>query len=284
MVNVGRYNTLRVVKEVDFGVYLDGGDGLEILLPTRYVPENCNVDDEIEVFIYHDNEGRLIATTARPYAQVGEFDVMDVRNTSSLGAFIDWGIMKDILVPFGEQNGKMREGGSYFVHVYLDEKTGRVVASARIGRFLSQEAPEYQYNERVDLLVAEECDMGYKVIINNKHLGLLYRNEVFTVLMKGDRLFGYIKEVRPDGKIDVSMHKLGYGKVDTVSERILESLRENDGYLEVNDKTEAGKIYAVFGCSKKAFKQALGSLYKQHLIRFEEDGIELVDTEDETAD
>lgn len=284
MVNVGRYNTLRVVKEVDFGVYLDGGDGLEILLPTRYVPENCNVDDEIEVFIYHDNEGRLIATTARPYAQVGEFDVMDVRNTSSLGAFIDWGIMKDILVPFGEQNGKMREGGSYLVYVYLDEKTGRVVASARIGRFLSQEAPEYQYNERVDLLVAEECDMGYKVIINNKHMGLLYRNEVFTVLMKGDRLFGYIKEVRPDGKIDVSMHKLGYGKVDTVSERILESLRENDGYLEVNDKTEAGKIYAVFGCSKKAFKQALGSLYKQHLIRFEEDGIELVDTEDETAD
>jgi predicted RNA-binding protein (virulence factor B family) len=275
----GKNNTLSVIKTVDFGVYLDGGDGQEILLPTRYVPEGCKAGDEIEVFIYHDNEGRLIATTLRPLAMVGEFQWMKVKEVTGAGAFLEWGLMKDLLVPHREQKSAMKEGHWYLVYVYLDFVTKRIVASARIDKFLDNVPPQYEWNQEVDLLVAEETDLGYKVIINNLHWGLLYHNEVFRSLDKGEKLKGYIKDVREDEKIDVSIYKLGYGKVEGIAQHILQALTHNGGYLPVHDKSDAEEIYALFACSKKSFKKATGTLYKQQFISLEKNGIRLVSSE-----
>lgn len=274
MVELGKYNTLRIVKILDFGAYLDAGK-IEILLPTRYVPENAQPEDEIEVFIYHDNEGRLIATTARPLAIVGEFQFMEVVDVNNAGAFLEWGIMKNLLVPFKEQKMPMREGKWYLVYVRVDHVTGRIMASARIDRFLNNTPPEYELNQEVDLLVADETDLGYKVIINNAHTGLVYYNEVFQRLERGERLKGYIKELREDDKIDVSLTPLGYQKVEGIAGVILETLKAQGGYIAVHDKSEPDVIYALFRCSKKAFKQAIGALYKQKLILLEPGGIRL---------
>lgn len=279
MVEIGKYNTLKIVKDLDFGVYLDGGNDLEILLPARYVPKNVKPGDEVEVFIYHDNEGRIIATTARPVATVGEFAFMEVKSVSNAGAFLEWGLMKDLLVPFREQKLPMREGKWYLVYVRVDHVTGRIMASARIEKYLNNVPAVYDHNQEVELLVADETDLGYKVIVNNQHWGMVYHNEVFQRLEKGDHLKGYIKEVREDDKIDVSLTPLGYGKVEGIAGIVLESLKAQGGYLEVHDKSEPELIYSLFRCSKKAFKQALGTLYKQHLIQLEEKGIRLV-TED----
>ncbi|MDR0748582.1 MAG: GntR family transcriptional regulator [Tannerellaceae bacterium] len=272
----GRLNTLKIVKDLDFGVYLDGGNGREILLPARYVPKNVKPGDEVEVFIYHDNEGRLIATTARPLAMAGEFKFMEVKSVNETGAFLEWGLMKDLLVPFGEQKAPMQEGRRYLVYVHLDKVSGRIVASARIEKFLDNTFPAYHFNQQVDLLVADETDLGYKVIVNNLHWGLLYHKEVFRQLEKGEQLTGYIKEVRDDEKIDVSLMPLGYGKVEGVAATILESLRIHNGFLPIHDKSEPEEIYALFRCSKKTFKQAIGSLYKRQLITLEKDGIRTV--------
>lgn len=276
MVEIGKYNTLKIIKDLDFGVYLDGGNGLEILLPARYVPKNVKPGDEVEVFLYHDNEGRLIATTARAKATVGEFEFMEVKSVSNAGAFLDWGLMKDLLVPFREQKMPMREGKWYLVYLRVDQVTGRVMASARVEKFLNNVPPKYEPNEEVDLLVADETDIGYKVIINNLHWGMVYYNEVFRRLEKGEHLKGYIKEVREDEKIDVSLSPLGYQRIEGVAGRILETLKVQGGFLPVHDKSEPEVIYSLFQCSKKAFKQAIGTLYKQHLITLEEDGIRLV--------
>ena len=275
MVEIGKINRLKIKKQVDFGVYLDG-DGQEILLPKRYVPEGAQPGDELSVFLYHDNEGRLIATTDKPYAQVGEFQYMEVKSVNQVGAFLEWGIMKDLLVPYKEQNGRMREGGWYLVYVRLDEKSGRIMASARINKFLNNVPPEYDQNESVDLIVADETDIGYKVIINNRHWGMVYRNEVFQRLEKGEHLRGYVKEVRDDDKIDVSLTPLGYQKVEGISAIILDSLKAQGGFLAVHDKSNPDLIYSLFRCSKKSFKQAIDSLYKQQLITIERDGIRLV--------
>ena len=275
MVNVGRYNTLKIVKVLDFGAYLDGENGIEILLPTRYVPQNANIGDEVEVFIYHDNEGRLIATTAKPFAQAGEFQFMEVKSVNNTGAFLKWGLMKDLLVPFKEQKMPMREGKWYLVYVHVDHITGRIVASARIDKYLDNVIPNYTFNQEVDLLVAEDTGIGYKVIINNTHWGLVYHNEVFQRLEKGEHLKGYIKEVREDEKIDVSLTPLGYQKIEGIAKNIWDSLKAQGGYLAVHDKSEPAVIYSLFRCSKKAFKQAIGALYKQKIINIESDGIRL---------
>lgn len=276
MLQIGNYNTLRITKLVSFGVYLDGGDGKEILLPTRYVPKGAKVDDEVQVFIYHDNEGRLIATTLHPKAVVGEFAFMRVKSVNSTGAFLDWGLMKDLLVPFKEQKMAMREGKWYLVYVHLDHLTGRIVASARVEKFLGNVPPEYESNQEVDLLVADDTEIGYKVIVNDLHWGMIYHNQVFQRLEKGERLKGYVKGVREDDKLDISLQPLGYQKVDGISQRILEALQMKDGFLPVHDKSDPEEIYSLFRCSKKAFKQAIGSLYKQHRIRMEADGIRLL--------
>jgi predicted RNA-binding protein (virulence factor B family) len=276
MLETGKYHTLKIVKDLDFGVYLDGGDGLEILLPARYVPKNVKVGDEVEVFIYHDNEGRLIATTLRPLAIAGEFRFMKVNSVNQTGAFLNWGIMKELLVPFREQKTPMQEGRWYPVYVHLDHLTGRIVASARLDKYLDNVPPDYARGQEVDLFVADETDMGYKVIINNLHWGLVYRNETFRSPEKGELLKGYIKTVREDGKIDVSLTPPGYRKIEGIAGRILESLKAHNGFLPVHDKSDPGEIYALFSCSKKAFKQAVGSLYKEGIITIEESGIRTV--------
>lgn len=276
---IGKYNTLKVIKTVDFGVYLDGENGLEILLPTRYVPENCQPGDDVEVFIYHDNEGRLIATTAHPFAAVGEFAWMKVKEVSDTGAFLDWGLMKDLLVPYREQKMAMKAGRSYLVYVYLDFVTKRIVASARIDKFLDNIPPKYEHNQEVNLLVADETEIGYKVIINHLHWGLIYHNEVFRPLAKGENLKGYIKEVREDEKIDISLFPFGYEKVDSIAQQIFRTLQQNGGFLPVHDKSDADEIYSLFACSKKSFKKAIGALYKQQLIVLEQGGIRLTDVD-----
>ena len=280
MVEIGKYNTLKIVKDLDFGVYLDGGDDLEILLPARYVPRNVKPGDEVEVFIYHDNEGRIIATTAKPLAIVGEFQWMECKSVNDMGAFLEWGLMKDLLVPFREQKMPMREGKWYLVYVHLDHVTKRIVASARVDKFLDNVPPVYEFNQEVDLLVADETEIGYKVIINNLHWGLVYHNEIYRRLERGEHLKGYIKEVREDEKIDVSLTRLGYEKVEGIAGIILDALKVQNGFLPVHDKSPADEIYSLFGCSKKSFKQAIGALYKKKLISIEPAGIRLIETED----
>lgn len=276
---IGKYNQLTIVKILDFGAYLDAGEGKEILLPTRYVPENAQPGDQLEVFIYHDNEGRLIATTLRPKAIVGEFKYMEVNAVNEMGAFLDWGIMKELLVPFKEQKLPMREGRWYLVYVRLDHITGRIMASARIHKFLNNVPPKYEFNQQVDLLVVEENELGYRVIVDNLHWGMLYADQVFQRLEMGEELKGYVKEVREDDKIDVSLSPLGFRKVEGIAGVILQSLQAQGGYIAVHDKSEPELIYSLFRCSKKAFKQAIGTLYKQQRIRIEPEGIRLVNAE-----
>ena len=276
ILDLGKYNKLKIVKAVDFGLYLDDGNGQEILLPTRYVPQNATVGDEIEVFIYKDNDDRPIATTLRPYGTVGEFQLMRVKDISPAGAFLDWGIMKDLLVPYREQKMEMKAGHSYLVYIYLDFITKRIAASARIDKFLDNTPPYYEQNEEVDLIIADKTELGYKVIINNSHWGLLYRNEVFRDLSMGEKCKGYIKEVRDDEKIDISLYPIGYNKVDGITQQIMAALKNSNGYLPVSDKSDAEEIYALFSCSKKSFKMAIGALYKKNIISIEKNGIRKV--------
>ena len=272
----GKYNTLSILKIVDFGVYLDGGELGEILLPMKWVPDNCKPDDEIEVFLYFDSEDRIIATTMKPYAEVGDFALLKAKAVNEIGAFMDWGLEKDLLVPYREQNAKMVEGRSYLVYIYTDPQGGRIAASARLERFLSEEPPTYQPWEEVDLILWRTTDIGYVSIVNNQHEGLIYASEVYKDLERGQTIKGYVMKVREDGKIDLTLQKPGYGKIDSFSERILELLKENDGFLALNDKSPAEDIYDQCEMSKKNFKKSIGALYKQKLIQMEEEGIRLV--------
>lgn len=276
MVKLGDYNILRVVKRVDFGIYLDGGDDGEILMPTRYVPQDVEVDDDLNVFIYLDSEDRLIATTEQPKAKVGDFALLEVTAVNQVGAFLDWGLAKDLMVPFREQKVKMEPGQKHVVYIYVDEDTDRIVASAKLDQFLDNVAPTYKEGDEVRLMVVSKTDLGYKVIINGLHWGMVYANEVFKPLHRGDCLTGYIKKVRDDDKIDVSLQKPGYARVDSLQEQILDKLRRNNGFLPVNDKTDAQVIYDLFGCSKKSFKMTIGTLFRLRQITIEPDGIKLV--------
>jgi len=276
MAEIGKYNSLRVIKEVDFGVYLDGGNEGEILMPIRYVPANCQVGDFVDVFLYLDSEDRPIATTETPYAQVGEFTMLRVKSVNKIGTFLDWGIMKDLLVPFREQKVTMTEGRSYLVYIYLDEESKRIVASAKLGKFLDKSIPDYTVGQEVDLVVESETDLGYKAIINNSHWGILYENEVFEQLAKGLKIKGFIKKIRSDNKIDLSLHPFGYEKVDPLTQMILDELKKEGGFIAVSDKSEAEEVYRVFGISKKSFKQAIGALYKRRIITISPDGIRMV--------
>ncbi|KAF0201763.1 MAG: hypothetical protein FD170_2436 [Bacteroidetes bacterium] len=276
MATPGKYNTLSIIKIVDFGVYLDGGDLGEILLPMKWVPEGCKPDDEIEVFLYFDSEDRLIATTMKPVAVVGEFALLTAKAVNEIGAFLDWGLEKDLLVPYREQNAKMVEGRSYLVYIYSDPQGGRIAASARLERFINLEPADYKPLQEVELLLWRTTDIGYMAIINNKHEGMLYASDVFEDLERGQRVKGYVTKVREDGKIDLTLTKPGYDKIDEMAERILELLRDNKGYMDLNDKSPAEEIYLMCGMSKKNFKKSIGALYKQKLIDIEEGGIRLV--------
>lgn len=275
-VKLGKYNQLKVVKEVDFGVYLDGDDDGEILLPTRYVPEGCKPGDVLNVFIYLDNEERLIATTLQPLVQVGEFACLEVAWINEFGAFLDWGLMKDLFVPFREQKMKMQKGRKYIVHAHVDEDSYRIMGSAKVERYLSKDMPQYEPGEEVNILIWQKTDLGFKAIVENKFSGLLYQNEIFQPLETGMQLKAYVKQVRQeDGKIDLVLQKLGAKKVDDFSDVLLQHIKDNDGFTSLNDKSAAEDIYDTFGVSKKTFKKAVGDLYKKHLIVLEEGGIRL---------
>ena len=275
MVEIGKINTLRVVKEVDFGVYLDGDDLGEILLPKRYVPEGTEPDHFVDVFIYVDSEDRWIATTEIPKAEVGDFAMMKVVQTNPIGAFLDWGLMKDILVPFKEQKEEMQEGKSYLVHVYLDDETDRIVASSKIEKYLDNIPLNYEEGQEVNLVLGHQTDLGMNVIINGSHSGLIYQNEIFQPIHPGQKLKGYIKKIREDEKIDVSLQKSGYERVTGIAGEILEKLRKAGGFIEANDKSSPESIKYMFGVSKKVFKKAIGALYRDHLIVIEDNGIRL---------
>lgn len=274
-IKLGKYNQLEVVKEVDFGVYLNGDEDGEILLPKRYVPEGTKPGDILNVFIYLDMEERLVATTLQPYVQVGEFTCLEVAWVNQFGAFLNWGLMKDLFVPFREQKMKMQKGKRYVVYVHLDEESYRIVASAKVEHFLSTEKPDYQPGQEVEVLVWQRTELGYKVIVENKFSGMLYHNEIFQPLEVGMRLTAFIKQVRPDGKIDLVLQKAGARKVDDFSEVLWQYIKDNDGFTPLNDKTDAEVIYHTFGVSKKTFKKAVGDLYKKRRIVLEEDGIHL---------
>lgn len=275
MVEIGKYNTLTVVKIVDFGVYLDGGERGEILMPKEYVPANCFPDDEVRVFVYFDSEDRIVATTEVPYVMVGEFAFLKVVAVSHVGAFLDWGLRKDLLVPFREQRDPMVEGKSYLVYAYADKASDRIVASTKVDKYLDQVFPEYEINEEVDILIARKTDLGYAVIINNMHWGLIYDNEVFQIIKIGQKMKGYIKAIREDEKIDVSLQAPGYAKIEGLAGVILEKMKDYDGILDLSDKSDPEEIYRVFGCSKKNYKKALGTLFKQGLIEINDTEVRL---------
>jgi predicted RNA-binding protein (virulence factor B family) len=273
---IGKLNELRVIKELDFGIYLDGQEHGEILMPRRYVPENCKPEDIIDAFIYYDSDDRIIATTEKPFAMVGEFAFLEAISVNSVGAFLNWGLPKDLLVPFNEQNQKMIEGKSYLVYVYIDHESKRIAASAKLDKFLDNLPPDYQLGQEVDLIICDQTDMGYKAIINNTHWGILYQNEVFQRLTKGQKIKGFIKKVREDEKIDLSLQKQGYEKVADLLQVFIDTLKTHDGYIAVTDKSPAETIYQLFGVSKKTYKKTVGTLYKNRIIAIEDDGIRLI--------
>ena len=275
MAEIGVYNNLRVIKEVDFGVYLDGGEHEEILLPRRYVPEDCKVDDIIKVFVYLDSEDRFIATTETPYAIVGDFALLKVVAVESVGAFLDWGLLKDLLVPFGEQSPTMEKDKSYIVRIYVDKQSNRIAATTRLDRYLDNTPGNFHAAQEVELLICNQTDIGYKAIINGTHWGVLYSNEVFQPLKSGQKIKGYIKKVREDNKIDLSLHKPGYERVDDITDTILNVLKEQGGFISVTDKSSPETINKLFGVSKKTYKKAIGAIYRKKLITIEDDGIRL---------
>ncbi|MFB6455312.1 S1 RNA-binding domain-containing protein [Chitinophaga sp. Hz27] len=275
MVRVGEFNLLRVKKKADFGVYLEAVDQ-EILLPTRFVPAGTKVGDELKVFIYHDSENRLIATTQKPFGVVGDIVNLKAVSTTHQGAFLNWGLMKDIFVPTSQQMSKMVPGQEYLVKIYLDEMTGRVAATERIESTLSNENIELNEKDNVDLIIYRRTEIGYVVIVNNTHTGILHFSDIFRPVDIGDKLKGFIKSVKGD-KIDVALGQPGYKRVEDEGEKILRLLQENNGYLPYHDKSTPEEIQAFFGMSKKTFKMTTGSLYKQHKIIFTQTGIKAVE-------
>lgn len=271
-IRLGEMNTMKVVKRVDFGMYLDGGDEGEILLPTRYVPADCKIGDTLDVFVYLDQDERPVATTLRPKAMVGEFAYLEVAWTNQYGAFLDWGLMKDLFCPFREQKMRMVKGNSYIVHVHLDDESYRIVASAKVEHYLSQDKPPYRHGQEVDLLIWQKTDLGFKVIIDNKYGGLVYKDQIFKYVHSGDRMKGYISSVRPDGKIDVTLQPTGRKQTMEFSDMLLDYLNAHNGYCNLGDKSDAEEIYDRFQVSKKTFKKAVGDLYKRHEITLEEGG------------
>jgi len=273
---LGKYNTLRVLKELPQGLYLVDEEGNEILLPLKYIPEGTDLGDMIDVFVYKDSENRPIATTLTPNIVLDEFALLKVNEVSDIGAFMEWGIAKDLFVPFAEQRIRMEEGRSYICILYYDEESDRLVGSSKYHEFITDEKVSFKHNQEVDLMVADRTELGYNVIINNEFVGLIFFSDVFRKMRYGENIKGYIKNVREDGKIDVSLQKQGYVKVEATLQRILDKLERNKGYLNISDKSDPSVIQEVFGMSKKTFKKAIGALYKQRLIAIKNDGIHLV--------
>ena len=273
--NIGQYNTLKIDRDTQVGLFLtDGKD--DVLLPNKYVPKVFEIGEEIIVFVYLDHEQRPVATTLEPYILLNEFALLRVNYVNQVGAFMDWGMEKDILVPFKEQARPMEKGKRYLVYLYMDEKTNRLVASSKTNQFLNNDELTVGNGEEVELIVSHITEVGINVIINEKHKGLLYKDEVYDDIRTGDRLRGYIKNIRPDNKIDVALQIQGYQSIEPNAEKILSELRASRGFLRLNDNSHPEDIKTVLKMSKKTFKKAIGALYKDKIIEIKEDGIYLV--------
>jgi len=270
---MGDYNVMKVIKEKSMGVFLDDGDE-GILLPKRFVPPNTRIGDELKVFLYHDGEDRPIATTQKPFGKLGDIVKLKAVAVTNQGAFLDWGLMKDLFIPKSKIKNYMIPNGEYLVKIVMDEKTGRLAATEKLEAFLSNENLTVKEKDTVDLIVYRRTDIGYEVIINNIHKGVLHNNEIYRNIAIGDRFPGFIKNILPENKIDVAAGKPGYNRVEDETEKIIRLLNENDGYLPYNDKSSPEDIYSFFGMSKKTFKMATGNLYKQHKISFTKTGIQ----------
>lgn len=266
MLNIGKFNTLKVSKIVNFGLYLDAGDGIEILLPARYITEPLSIGQDVKVFIYTDSEDRLIATTETPLTQVNQFAFLNVKSITKIGAFLDWGLMKDLLVPYSEQRTKIKRGGRYLVYTYLDDTTKRIVGSTKIDKFLGNTIPNYNKGECVKCLIYEESDIGYKVIIDNLHKGIIYKNEIYRSIDIGDTIIGYVKLIRNDNKIDITLNDIAINRIEILANRIYQFIEINGGKTTLCDKSSPDEIKSILQCSKKDFKKAIGYLYKSKRI------------------
>lgn len=275
MAEIGKDNILTIARCEEYGLYLKDDDGNEILLPNRYVTDDMEIGDEVNVFVYTDSEDRPVATTEQPYAKVGDFALLRVKSVNNIGAFLDWGLMKDLLVPFREQKVRMMSGRSYIVYVYLDDESQRVVASAKLDKFLDNKIPEYKYRQKVDILVTQRTDLGYKVIVDNLFWGMIYHNEIFQEINIGDRLEAFIKNVRQDGKIDIKLGDREVKRVKSLADTIMEYIAENGGTIHITDKSSPDTIREAFNCSKKDYKKTLGFLYKAQKILITPDEITL---------
>ena len=280
MIKIGEYNTLEIIRETDQGLYIADEEGNEVLLPNRYVPETFQIWDKLEVFVYLDNEERPVAVTDKPYVKVNEFAVLRCNQVTSHGAFLDWGLLKELFCPFKEQAFKMKAGGWYLVYCYIDDETGRLVASSKTNRFLDNKKLTVKSFEEVDLIVSHPSEIGMNVIVNEKHAGLIFKEDLFKDLSIGDRLKGYVKKIRPDNKLDIGLGKVGYRNIEPSAESIIQKLNYNSGYLNLTDKSNPEAIKETVQMSKKSFKKAIGTLYKQRLIEIKDDGIYLVKQKD----
>ncbi|WP_025740311.1 CvfB family protein [Aquimarina pacifica] len=277
MLKLGVYNTLEVVREREQGVYLCDDDGDEVLLPNKYVPDEFKIRDLIKVFVYLDSSERIVATTLEPYAVVNSFAYLKCTSVSGIGAFLDWGLEKDLFVPFKEQASKMRVGSWYLVYVYLDKETNRLLASSKTNSFLDNSLVLLSSYDEVDLIASHPSPQGWNMIVNQKHLGLVYADEIFQKINPGDQLKGFIKKIRPDGKIDLTLQRHGFRGIEPNADQVLKELVSSGGFINLNDKSDPEDIKEVFQLSKKSFKKAIGALYKARKISIESDGIRLLD-------
>ena len=276
MIHIGEYNTLTILRDTEPGLFLGDNDENEVLLPNRYVPASFEIGDALEVFVYLDNEERLVAVTDKPYIKSGDFALLRCNAVTKMGAFLDWGMVKELFCPFKEQAFKMRKGGWYLVYCYLDDKTERLVASSKTNRFLDNKELTVEQFEEVDLIVSHPSEIGMNVIVNKKHLGLIYNDNIFQDISVGDRLKGVVKKIRPGNKLDIALGQVGYRNIEPNAELIMKELEDNSGYLNLNDKSNPEDIKRMLQMSKKSFKKAIGSLYKQKLIKIKPDGIYLL--------
>ena len=276
MIELGKFNTLKILRDTDPGLFLGDDEDNEVLLPNRYVPADFKIDDYLDVFIYLDNEERLVAVTDAPYIQKGEFALLRCNAVNEYGAFLDWGMVKELFCPFREQAFKMKKGGWYLVYCYLDEKSDRLVASSKTNRFLDNSTLSVALYDEVDLIVSHPSDIGMNVIVNKRHLGLIFKGDIFKDLSIGDRLKGIVKKIRPGNKIDIGLSQIGYRNIEPSAQALLELINDHDGFLDLTDKSSPEAIKSMVQMSKKSFKKAVGALYKQRLIRLESDGIYLV--------
>ncbi|CAM2945744.1 S1 RNA-binding domain-containing protein [Vibrio rarus] len=277
MIKIGQLNALKISQITDFGVFLDAYDYGSVLLPKKQLEEEPEVGQQIKVFLYFDSNNEVCATREKPIAQVGEWGLMEITSINSTGAFVNWGIeKKDLLIPYSEQRARFNEGQTILVYVYTDNASGRIVGTTKFNKWLDKTPQHYKANQQVELLIAERSDLGYKAIINGEHWGMIFSSDVIGKLFVGKRLKGYIKQVRDDGKIDLSLQKIGVAKMDDLSEKILDLLNKKEGFLPLNDKSTPDAIFKVFRTSKGTFKKTIGGLYKAGHITIQGDGIHLV--------